>query len=609
MPPLLDRKFGTFVALIWLAACAMLVFMGREAITNWRFGDPDDQMRMVQIRDWMAGQSWWDITQYRMNPPEGGPMHWSRLVDLPMAGLILLIGAFADHETAELVAAAAIPLLTLGLALWIYARVGRRLFGAGAGLLAAGLMITIIPVIGQLVPMRIDHHGWQIVLFMAGFAALFDRESPRRAGIIIGLCCALWMEISIEGLPFAILLLGVLALRWISPWPKHDYPRPDTGFAWSLIALAGGCALFYAVTERWATAQHCDSLSPFHVASLSAVALVVAVGVFGARAKSLQPGWPIRLAICGVAGAAGIAALLATAPQCGGDAFGALDPLVRDYWYDRVPEGLPMWQIDWAFSANYWAGYAAGVIGLGYLFVAKRPASLADRVALLLLFVGTALVGLFVSRVALYALCIANLMMAPLFLAMMKRAEQLNGLAIRMGLRMAAVALIMPAVLANHAVGISFDREMAANPKAKAQDREFDDLTRKCQKPAAARALQALPSSSQLMLGLDSSPAVLLFTDHKIVASGHHRNQKAMADVIRAFIGSETDARRIYKARGIDYLVTCEGSYELQIYYARAPNGFGSQVRSGKLPGWLIKDRTIGPFSVYRVDWAREGQR
>jgi hypothetical protein len=82
-----------------------------------------------------------------------------------------------------------------------------------------------------------------------------------------------------------------------------------------------------------------------------------------------------------------------------------------------------------------------------------------------------------------------------------------------------------------------------------------------------------------------------------------------MADVIRAFIGSEVDARKIYKARGIDYLVTCEGSYELQIYYGNAPNGFGSQVRRGDLPRWLVKDRGLGPFSVYRVEWAHEGLR
>jgi hypothetical protein len=605
MANFVERHYRSLIFALWLITAVFLLIAARTAITDWKMGDPDDQLRLVQVRDWMAGQSWWDITQYRMNPPHGGPMHWSRLIDLPISGLILFFGIFVQRETAELLACAILPLLTLGAAMWIYARLGRRLFGAGAGLLAAAMLITIAPVMSQLVPMRIDHHGWQIVLFFTALAALFDRENPRRAGIILGLSCALWMEISIEGLPFAVLLLGILALRWISPWPHHNYAHPDIAFACSTLAIAGGSAFFYANTESWASPHYCDSLSPFHVATLTAVALVVAGGIYAAKSRSMDLGWPLKLAICATAAAAGLATLFMIAPQCGGDAFGALDPLVRDYWYNRVPEGLPLWQIATVFSMDYWAGLSAGSIALVYVLVAKRHESMADRLALALLFVGTAVIGMFVSRVALYALCIGNLMLAPLFFAMMKRADTLSGLLTRMGVRVLAVMLLMPAVLGNYAVKLAFDREMAADPKAKAEDALFDRLTLQCQKPSAIRALNALPRGSQLMAGLDTAPSVLVFTDHKTVATGHHRNQAAMADVIRAFIGSEADARRIYKARGIDYLVTCEGSYELQIYYNRAPNGFGAQVRRGVLPRWLVKDRIIGPFSVYRVDWTR----
>ena len=45
----------------------------------------DDAMRLVQVRDLLAGQGWFDLTQYRLNPPDGVAMHWSRLIDLPIA--------------------------------------------------------------------------------------------------------------------------------------------------------------------------------------------------------------------------------------------------------------------------------------------------------------------------------------------------------------------------------------------------------------------------------------------------------------------------------------------------------------------------------------------
>ena len=58
--------------------------------------DTDSQMRLAQVRDLLHGQSWFDTTQWRMNVPFGLPMHWSRLVDGPIALLVLLGGeAFA----------------------------------------------------------------------------------------------------------------------------------------------------------------------------------------------------------------------------------------------------------------------------------------------------------------------------------------------------------------------------------------------------------------------------------------------------------------------------------------------------------------------------------
>src|SRR4051812_18336206 len=48
----------------------------------------DDAMRLVEARDLMAGQDWFDPPQYRLPPPDGLRMHWSRLIDLPLAMLI-----------------------------------------------------------------------------------------------------------------------------------------------------------------------------------------------------------------------------------------------------------------------------------------------------------------------------------------------------------------------------------------------------------------------------------------------------------------------------------------------------------------------------------------
>src|SRR5690348_4569865 len=85
---------------VWaLANLAILPFAGTD------LGGPDDIMRMLQVRDLLAGQSWFDVTQYRINPPYGAAMHWSRLVDLPIAAFAVLFGTVLPRAQAETAAA------------------------------------------------------------------------------------------------------------------------------------------------------------------------------------------------------------------------------------------------------------------------------------------------------------------------------------------------------------------------------------------------------------------------------------------------------------------------------------------------------------------------
>ena len=56
-------------------------------------------------------QDCFDLRQYRLNPPTGANIHWSRLVDLPIAGLILLLRPFVGGTDAERAAVAIAPML------------------------------------------------------------------------------------------------------------------------------------------------------------------------------------------------------------------------------------------------------------------------------------------------------------------------------------------------------------------------------------------------------------------------------------------------------------------------------------------------------------------
>src|SRR3546814_15789077 len=73
-----------------------------QAIGAVDLADTDDAMRMAQVRDLLAGQGWWDLAQYRVNPAGGGVlMHWSRIVDAPLAAGILLLKPLVGQAMAE----------------------------------------------------------------------------------------------------------------------------------------------------------------------------------------------------------------------------------------------------------------------------------------------------------------------------------------------------------------------------------------------------------------------------------------------------------------------------------------------------------------------------
>src|SRR5687767_2656618 len=83
-----------------LAAILIFLEQGKGA-WSLRRGDPDNYMRLVQVRDLLAGQGWFDLVQHRVNPPEGLHTHWSRLADLPYAIPILLLRPLLGAELAE----------------------------------------------------------------------------------------------------------------------------------------------------------------------------------------------------------------------------------------------------------------------------------------------------------------------------------------------------------------------------------------------------------------------------------------------------------------------------------------------------------------------------
>jgi asparagine N-glycosylation enzyme membrane subunit Stt3 len=190
----IERHFVWLIFGIWAFLSLSLVISSWPNIRSGSGWDPDDQLRLVQLRDFLNGQSWFDNRQYRLNPPDGAPMHWSRLIELPLAAITLLLTPMFGQTVAEIAASTAVPLLLFGAIIMLLAGTAWRVGGERAAIAAAIITAMSVPLSVQLRPMRIDHHGWQIAMAVLALASLFYGHA-RKAGLVLGAALAIWLHI------------------------------------------------------------------------------------------------------------------------------------------------------------------------------------------------------------------------------------------------------------------------------------------------------------------------------------------------------------------------------------------------------------------------------
>src|SRR5437660_777490 len=229
---LVERRWLWFVLVAWLWFCAWAIYAHWDDIRFFNLGDTDDNMRMMQVRGLLHGQGWFDLRNYRMNPPYGANIHWSRLVDLPIAGLILLLRPLIGGAPAERWAVAVAPMLPYLLLLYSVALTSRRLIDPRAYPLALLAMIMAGTTNGMFLPERIDHHGWQLALLALSVAGIAD-PNRRRGGLVLGISTALSLAIGLEMIIYLAIAGAAMVLFWVADLGERERLRT---YAWTLGA-------------------------------------------------------------------------------------------------------------------------------------------------------------------------------------------------------------------------------------------------------------------------------------------------------------------------------------------------------------------------------------
>ena len=636
------REWRWLVVVAWLIICGWYLQLYSGGIHWFSLGDTDDNMRYLQVRDWLNGQSWWDLSQHRMDPPRGANIHWSRLVDLPLAALMIVFRLFMSPGGADRLAcgiAPLLPLLPLMLALAFLARrlsaprlggsAGNEDGGDGSG--HAWFAAMLLPLgagmgFGMFVPLRIDHHGWQLALTAMTLAGLVDRKWVR-GGIVAGVSSALSVAIGMEMLVYLAGAGALIALRWVF---KDGAARRLQPYA---LSLGGTTAIGYAGFASYANrAPVCDALSPVWTS-----VLVLAAGLLLLISMLPLRSWQQRFVVAAIAGAAVAAFFWFAWPQCRTGVY-QISPELQRSWLVYIREAKPLTEQSvsswvpmtalpaagllcaligcWSARRDYERLWAWGTVtlmiafSLGLMFWQIRAAAAAQLIAIPP--IGWAMwglvVALFTRRWWVKSLAVPGLVLLGSAADAYDLYPVVNGaIASLKTASNSAAPTPAPAAPPARSTG---GKEAAKGKPAKAAPAAAKPAAKKnesnkCRTLPALQPLDQLPPALIFTL-VDLGPRIIAVTHHSVIAGPYHRNGTAILDIHHAFDGPPARFREIAAAHHASYLLICPGFPEGTIYPSRSPNGFYARILRGETFDFLTPVKLNFPaelpYVLYRIE-------
>lgn len=567
---------------LWRLALVAAVFsfvLGSHFISAvWQrgyFADPDDAMRMVQVRDLLAGQSWFDMTTYRLDPGHGHFIHWSRIVDVLIALLLEFFGLFLAPERAERAMRLAYPFMMLVLLFTSIARSAVALLGRMAVIPALAIAALSGFGLGQFHPGRIDHHSIQIVLlvFMLAFT-IEGMEKPSQA-IKAACAAAISLAVSVENLPFIAVMAGIWPVLWVVDGARYSAHVYRFNLAFVVSAL-----VVYAATvapSRWFMTA-CDAFSASYLLPL----LIGASGMIFAAAALKSSKAFYRMLAVGVAGVFTLGIMRLHSPACLGSPLSGVDPLVRNIWLEHVNEARP------ALTAIWLDPSMIPAVGSAFLcaLIALLPAWFETGSKRLAWGIAGAFIVAGLAASLWQVRAISSLQ--PLVILggawiILKAGEMLAHRGMAAG-PILALFLALPISATGWATAATLLQSWRP-PASTAPAPQVGDES-KCMEHSAYEQLRTLPQGL-IMSPLDIGAHIQAYTNHASVAAGYHRNNRGNRVAIEVFTSDDATARNLTTANGARYVVVCPGLSEMTLLIKMAPGGLAARLKAGDAPNWL----------------------
>jgi hypothetical protein len=524
----------------------------------------DDIMRMMSVRNWRDGQSWFDMTQYQLLAPDGVSIHWSRYIDFGIGALVFIFGLVMSTPLAEQWAAAVWPLLLLGALVLVVGYGTRRVLEPMAAAISM-LSVVLYPAIGfdYFSVGRIDHHNVQILLMTIALFATILPDRPILFGAVAGIAAAASLAIGLEGL-FFIAAIGLLHVFRAA----SSAPEPRTRLAAYCAAIAVFSLIFFlgqTAPHGWFVSQ-CDKLSPPYLL-ISAMGAFSGVAALTVPASQKHPA--VFIAIVGAVTGIGLYVGWSVISPCLQSPYSNLPQIAQVYIQERISEALPLHVHAAADPLIFMQYFGPAIVAL----VAATAIWLRER------HLGRQSDGvwqvLFIGWIGFVACIIQNRQIVLLAVV----TPFLTGYAVRLALQSffsartgrsravlwAAVALtLFQPVLSSAFFGI-WNRSPRASPvaatqNAKAQPKWKDGLQdERCNNLQTLARLNAIPSG-RVLSSLNLGPRLIMTTHHIAMAAPYHRNADAIMNGFVPFSGTAATLTQTATDQEIDYIVVCRRS-------------------------------------------------
>ena len=530
-------------------------------------GDNDDMMRLLSIRDWLGGQGWLDMRQYRMVPPEGLDLHWSRYLDLAIASILWPLMQVLPVDLAETITLIVWPTLLLVILTLMTARTGCMVLGPMAGVAALFCLVIWSPT-GQtyFVPSRLDHHNVQIVLSTLMVFALISPGRGGLTGAVAGLAAAASLAIGLETLVTVAIAGLILVMQLIMRHPASE--RRLVGFCLTLLAASLLFFLGQTPADQWYVPR-CDEMSlPF----LALAATGAGICLIMVAAAGRLPNIAMRAALFLLLAAGGIAVLLPLLGPCISGPYGDLPAEAQHIIAARISEAksaIPeLLRLDPAITAVMFPAYAVVVVStIMWVMALLRGSPDKHRqaaVAILLVFGWLGVIAsLFQARLMLMGAPAVPLLTGYVLSPLMLSRTSPNGApAPSIALVAGLAVLFVPPILINTFQSDAQLPAVAVNAipthQAPAPDGVDTQPVRAyaCRLPEIIETLSNIPSAV-ILSSSNYGPPILVLTDHKVLTGPYHRSPDAMIDGVLPFDGEEARMRETLKRTKADYLLLC----------------------------------------------------